>query len=639
MRLQVRLDEGRQSAALLAKLEPPKKGDTSLIGKTASGVASEAAGDIRVASQQISTLAKLEEVTGGADPALRRELERALAKKRDLELIADPSDQPEQLRGQAQDGLSITIGSLPVLRVSIERSSFRTGDKASFQLAYYDAPFDPRLMRSAGVEISIDVISAEEHDAGIHGMRRADGSRYSVVEDAPGITRATRFLGFVSKWDLEFTDDGPVVSGEAQDLMSILRVQPLPPDEEIDHDLPIEQGIKALLETFPALRGIKVVFGPPGQKQQGPIPETAARRRKKVVKKGKKRIRRNAENTNVWDHITDVCVGVACIPVIDGLVLRIDRARTLYGPSPNVPRMVWGHNLSNLKFSRQMTGERSPTVEVRSYDPDIRRTIAARYPDPDGFGVAVIGVRDFPLKPPKATHVSPKGKPDQTVRVVAVSGVSSGPMVQEIARGIYEETARQEIQGSFKTSDPSSYGVDFAAANLLDLKAGQPVGIDIDARGQGEVADAVTALQGMTIPARVERLTEAGFVQKVAVAYALLLESANLQTVFCVAGVSIDFDHDDGLDVEVNFQNYVTIREQDFATNAAEPSATAAKRTEGQKGAAAKRLKAANQKRRQAEQPAPKTGVFQPVDLVDRSREGADADYQDELLADPQTRF
>jgi len=210
-------------------------------------------------------------VTGGADPALKRELERALSKKRDLELIADPSDQPEQLRGQPGDGLSITIGSLPVLRVSIQRSSFRTGDKASFQLAYYDAPFDPRLMRSAGIELSIDVISAEEHDAGMHGMRRPDGSRYSVVEDAPGVTRATRFLGFVSKWDLEFNDDGPVVSGEAQDLMCILRVQPLPPDEEIDHDVPIEQGVKALLETFPALRGIKVVFGPPGGKEQGPI--------------------------------------------------------------------------------------------------------------------------------------------------------------------------------------------------------------------------------------------------------------------------------------------------------------------------------------------------------------------------------
>lgn len=636
LRLSVRLDEGRQTAELLARLEPPRQADTSAIGKPESGVQTEAPREIRASAQQISTLAKLDEATGGADPALKRELERVLQKRRELELIAAPSDQPEALAGSAPDGLSITIGSLPVVRCSIARASFRTGDKASFELSYYDAPFNPVLMRSAGVELSLDVISAEEFDAGVHGMRREDGSRYSTVEDLPGVTRATRFLGFVSKWNLEFGDDGPRVIAEAQDMMSLLRDTPLPADLEIDHDLPIEQGIKAMLESFPATRGIKVVFGPPGEGRTGPIPDTAAARRKKTVKKGKRRVRRNAENTNIWDHVTDVCVGVACIPCVDGLVLRIDYARTLYGTQPKVPRMVWGRNLENLRFSRAMAGAKTPTVEARSYSSDLKRTIAARYPDPDGFGVAVIGVREFPAKPPRATRVLPSGKPDQTIRVVGVSGISSGPLLQDIARGIYEETARQEIEGSFTTKDPSSYEVDFAAANLLDLKAGQPIRIEIDARGQGEIGDAVTALQGMTLPERVARLEQAGFRRQVASAYAVLLDAQNLQTVFCVSTVDLDFDQDDGLKVEVNFQNYIVVREEAQASAAAAPTKRASARTAGQKGPAAARVRANSEQRAKGEQnpQAPKY-----VDLRDRAREGADADYYDELFADPQTRF
>lgn len=423
LRLQVRIDEGRATQALLARLEPLSGDNTSAIGKPASSVAAAAPAELQVAAQTISTLAKLDEVTGGADPALRAELERVLAKKRDLTLIAAPTGQPDAISGKAPDGLSITIGSLPVMRCSIARSSFRTGDKCSFELNYFDAPFDPRLMRSAAVELAIDIISAEEHDAGMHGMRRADGSRYSVVEDQPGVTRATRFLGFVSKWDIEFGDEGPTVRGEAQDMMSILRDTPLPPDVEIDHDLPIDQGIKALLEEFPALRGITVVFGPSaGEPGLGPEPGKAAARRKKVVKKGKARVRRNAENTNIWDHVTDVCVGVGCIPVIDGLVLRIDKARTLFGKKPNVPKMVWGRNLTSLKFTRSMTPQKHPTVEVRSYCPDLKRTLAARYPDAAKQGVQKLGDASTPKKPKASTKppAAPTPTAEKKAAVLAV---------------------------------------------------------------------------------------------------------------------------------------------------------------------------------------------------------------------------
>lgn len=631
IRLQVRLDEGRASAALLAQLAPETESALPTSGTLATSARRD---ELRVAAQDLSTLNRLNEATGGADPALVRELERALQRKRAL--TVPQSAKPLALQPSG-DGLSISIGALPCTRCEVERASFRTGDQASFTLNYWDAPFDPRLMRSAGVEVLIGVISPEEHDAGMHGLRRSDGTRYSVVEDAPGLQPATRFLGFIKRWSMRFTDAGPVIEATATDLMSALRDTKLPPNVEIDHDLPIEQGVTALLQTFPALRGIFVTYGPPGSAEPGPIPHSAAARRRKTVKKGKRRIRRNAENTTVWDHITDVCVGVGAIPVIDGLSLRIEQARTLYGASPRVPRMVWGRNLLDLSFERSMSGFKNPTIEVHSYSPDEKKTFAARYPDPKGFGLAIIGERDFPKEVARPARVMPGGQnPDDPIHVMIVKDVHRSRL-PDLARNLYEETARQEIEGSFSTEDPSSFGVDFAAANLLDLKAGDPIGIVIDARGQGEVADAVTQLQGMTVAQRVARLEQAGFRRKVATAYALLLDSTNLQTIFRVSGVRISYELTDGLAVAVDFQNYITVRDDPSTRDAISDRASeeSRRRTAGSTGAAATRAREASAARRAAAKRA-REGVGEPAPMSMLEDEAFENASYDQLYSDPE---
>lgn len=254
----------------------------------------------------------------------------------------------------------------------------------------------------------------------------------------------------------------------------------------------------------------------------------------------------------------------------------------------------------------------------------------------------------FSKKPARAKRVLPSGtKPNDPIRIVAISGVTDPATLQDIARGIYEETARQELEGSFSTSDPSSYGIPFEIANLLDLKAGEPIRIDIDARKQGEVGDAVTLLQGMTIPQRLERLRDAGFQPKVALAYAVLLEQTNLQTIFCVQNVNIDFSRDDGLKISVDFQNYITIREDFDASLAADPAKQATDKTKGQKGATAQRLRAESKARklaekqaaeRPAERPAaPTVGTVAAYEKL--QREGANADYADEILAEATYKF
>lgn len=633
LRLVIRLDEGGSTAELLSRLEAPR---TGAVGAASVQVVTEGARgpEIRVAASELSTLHKLSELAGQGDPELRARLDAALARKRSLDTPTDPVVPVALQEGQGPLSIVVTV---PVLKCEVERASFRTGDKASFTINYFDAPFDPRLIRAAGIEVLIGIVSPEEHDAGMHGLTRDDGTRYSTVEDAPGLQSATRFVGFVEKWNLSLSDGGATIEGSATDLMAIMRDTQLPPDVEIDHELPIDEGVTQLLQIFPALRGIVVAYGRPGQPGQiPPTPESAAARRKKVVKKGKKRVRRNAENTTIWDHITDVCIGSGVVPVISGVGLRIEPARTLFGLRPQVPKMVWGQNLTELNFERQLGGFKNPTVEIRCYSPDDRCTYAARYPDPTGFGVAILGVRPFPPVPKRANLATPSGKnPDQTVHVMTISGI--GPdHLEDVARGIYEETARQEIEGSFQTDDPSTFGVPFEAADLLDLKAGDPIAIEIDQRGQGEIADVVTALQGMTVQERVAHLEARGFRRRVAIAYAVLVDQANLQTIFRVTGTRIGFDHEDGLSLDVDFQNYITLRDGPTDERAAAPSPQVQAATRGQKGPLTTRAK---KKSAQVRPPEDTPAIVAPARVPSLMERAPGSEYDEQVYSDPQTRF
>lgn len=640
LRFVIRLDEGGSTADLLRELQALTTVTSGITISTGTSGAS-ASETVNATHRQVSTLSKLSQMTGDSSPALRAELEKALEKKRAAQRVASGAGgSPDAIHGAAPDRLTMaSFGGVPALRAEIQRGGFRTMDKASFTLNYFEAPFDPRLMRAAAVEISIGVVSEIEFDAGMHGLRRPDGSLFSQVEDPEGLRAGTKFFGFIDRWDIDINESGAVVYGSAQDAMSLIRDTPLPKEAELDLDVPLEQGIKQLLDSFPALRGIPVTYG---DGELGPVPGSAGARKKKLVgKKGQKRYKRVGENTNVWDYITDVCTASGVIPVVDGYGIHIQQARTLYGKRPQAPSMVWGRNLESLRFSRALSGFKNPTVEVRCYQQDKQQTYAARYPASPGYETAIIGVKDFPKKPDRAARVTPSGSnPDEPIRVFVVSNVADFDRLRGIARGIYEETARQEIEGNFSTRDPSSFQVDFAAADLLDLKAGDPVRILMDARRQGALADNVTALQGMTPAERLQHLMDAGYKRNVAITYAALLDQANLQTIFRTQMVRLTMDHEEGLSIDVDFCNYVTIR--DDATRSDDiqegPSPEAAARTSGQNGGAAQRLRSRSAARRTADAQA-QASTASPATASQRGDERLAAQTQEQLLSDPDQPF
>jgi len=341
-------------------------------------------------------------------------------------------------------------------------------------------------------------------------------------------------------------------------------------------------------------RGVNVVYGGEGDPPTPSdlIPRSRRPRRGRVARRG----RSGGEKMSAWDHITDTVRGLGLLPVMRGFDLLLIEPRTLYS-TEGVRRMVYGRNLSDLSFKRRMGGVKTPTIEVRSYDPERGRTLWARYPTAPAYTVTqaarpavaatgsqpaqparaarrvtvaaerssgIVGVDPAP-RPTRSNRVPPSGAvPDEGVRVILVSGITDPDTLVRVAQNAFEQLGRQEISGQLKTNDAWSYDAEPDEADLLQIDAGDSVEVLVaqydprnDDLGTGITASRLAAMERSR---RRDYLVSLGWSREVAARFARLQDSAGTQTVFRVERARIDFD-DSGIAVSIDFMNYVTIRE------------------------------------------------------------------------------
>lgn len=479
------------------------------------------------------------------------------------------SQPPTAISGTPPDDLTV-FGNIFPLSAQIERNGLTTADTATIELDYTNAPFDPRILRAAGVELIIGVVSAEDYEAGIEsGQTRSDGSLLSVIGFADGspIVGATRFVGFVDDWSVKYTNDGDIISLECRDGSALLRDRRLGEGESIDLSVPIDEGVTNFIDNYPELRGSNVFWD---GDDDPPIPQASIPTRR-IPRRGSRsrRTRVGDQRMSLWDHITDTVVALGFVPIVRGFDIRIIEPRTLYS-RVGVQRMIYGRNITELAFSRRLQGVKVPTIEARSYDSEIGRTRWARYPVADGEnGSGIFGISNPPQER-RANQVPPSGaNPSEKILTIVVNGVNDPAVLERVARNSFEEIGRQEIEGTFSTHDVSTYGISADVADLLDMQAGDSIEVLLAAGGQEGEDDETSPnttqslLQAMSRRQRRDYLIGLGWSESVADKFAQIQESTSLQTIFRVKDMRLKWDNENGVDINVDFINYIEVREGD----------------------------------------------------------------------------
>jgi len=498
----------------------------------------------------------------------RDEIMRAAVSAEEPEVV----EPPVSVSGTPPDDLTV-IGDIAPMSVQIERNGLATAGTATIVLDYTNAPFDPRIIRAAHVEILLGVVPADDYEAGVErGETRDDGSLLSIVgSQADGnLGGATRFVGFVDQWGVKYSDEGDTITLECRDMSAPFRDLRLNSGESIDLNLPIDEGVQGFVDSVSAsLRGVRVSYQGEGDP---PTPaDVMSQRRGSRRRRQRRRARRGSEEMSIWDHITDVVRGLGLLPVIRDFELLLIEPRTLFATT-GTKRMVYGRNVGALEFTRRLAGVKVPTIEVRCYDPDIGRVRWARYPVRSGERRSGVIGRENPPRALRANEVPPSGaNPEESIRTLVVSGITDGTMLERIARNSFEQIGRQEIEGALETNDVSSYGVDPGFVDLLLMQSGDPVELLV-ASGDPEGGEdelqpnsTLSQLQAMTRQQRRAYFVSLGWSEAVADRFAILQEVTGFQTVFRVQDVRISWDSDEGVKVHAGFVNYITIREDEAA--------------------------------------------------------------------------
>lgn len=428
--------------------------------------------------------------------------------------VADvPSLRPLILQ-TGKDNLSTIANRVPKT-ASVELPAYRQAGKFNLEVDWRELPIDPRLIRSAGVEIFFGAVSPEDFASGMTSVDK-NGRRRSVLNtlSAGGVPRDELMVlaGVADTWYVNHTPDGSIIKIEGRDLRGVFLDSPINPEimDKLDLNRPLDDVIADILKGHPAGAYMQIVSSPDDW-PDGVIPSV-------LDKEGLTRVRRKAEGeqtsaqpqgdkVNIWDVITNYCFLVGAIPYFRGrnLVIRpaascFDQSKPSFdresaiktrfdddGTEFKIRKMIYGRNIQELSFERKYTGVKVPVIEVVSFDTSSsergeKKLLTQQWPPKDEKLAAMSGVY-------------PSGEVSQTDKVrISVPGIRDKERLMTIARSLYEEIGRGELGGSCKTGVLASYKGDYRDPDMLTLRPGDAIEVIVDARQLSSNAPNVATL-------------------------------------------------------------------------------------------------------------------------------------------------
>lgn len=410
--------------------------------------------------------------------------------------------------------------------VRVVRNSYQKPDSFHVEFDARALPMTPKQIRACSVDVYLwnaPYIGAE------------------VPKDAQGnLLLEPVITGLVDDVTSRMGADGHVVQVDGQDYTALFsqrewstkktkqKRQPM----GLRLDIQLEQLIR---EGDPG--GVMRLKIEPETLRSGlPIVGAAARR---TNKKGKP----VPEKSSWWDVMYRMAQQEGFILFVDGLdvvltkphVLHAARAGVLGGVEPERPvfHFAWGRNLETLELQRHLGKERTPVIEVRSYDERTRQTLEGRYPAKDQTAPTGVGTNR-----------------DQ-VQVYQMPGITQERALREAARTVYELIAKGEQKLSATTSDL----MDLDGNDVLSMRSGDAFVLDVDVYNTEQLMQLPEAT-------RRARLLAAGFPDEVAAFVALNMEVVDqMRGPWRCSELTLDYGLD-GVEVSFEGQEYVILPDE-----------------------------------------------------------------------------
>ena len=485
------------------------------------------------------------------------------------------------------DDTGFTSAGLDIvpMNCTVTMNNYTSADTCKVQIALDRFDVDPRTLLQVQIQVFGGVLSRDE----VKSRARLGGAGLDagmvIGSDVCPITGNSYelFRGFVQSMRLKRTKDGQdYVEFDAVDLTGIFTSAEMYEDplKGIPKTARIDEVIQLLIygDGIP-VKDASRRFGLPGARGTiivndtgEPLPtlgdihppeafdSTGGARKSRSAGSKKK--------AKFWDIITDLCksAGLWCFirpgrkpvttldgrSVIPGAELVITTPRTFYAAadaqssdSPGVRRFIDGDNIDEYDVEKNFTGDMQPTtIELRAYDPTIRKTRFARYPK-------------------KATANRPgtkKGGDREEVTVKVVAPMSGADVVKTMCRmavGLYEHQARQGLEVNITSSTTlsalpespyrlSDGSVNTDIADMFFMRPGDPFEIDAAAPDpKNSLASSRLLFSNLTTQRRTEKLIEANFPDALAAKLARSADSPFVPRFFRVVGLNWHWSYPD----------------------------------------------------------------------------------------------
>ncbi len=387
--------------------------------------------------------------------------------------------------------------------VEVVRNDHRTADQVRIELDYRDCPIDPRTVRSMLVGV---------------GMADTKSPLVDVRLDDPD---SLAFVGYIDVPECALTGEGETVKLEGRDYTALFLDYPWR-DGAVDIAQPLERVLAAILAIVPGAADIPVSWLASAQSLDL---STIVGRTQWTPRAG----------DDAWTLLVDLLGVAGLLPTIVRDTLEI-RSATDFGA--RLVSFTYGSNLSRLSFKRNQNEMRTRQVRVTCWNEAQRAASEAIYPSE-------------PVVVRKRLTASGQVKTEAAPLITyTVSGAYTQAQLDDVARGIYEEAAREQVEGAMETRDL----VDLDGAILPILGNGDALHVQL-----GKTGDQ-SSIQGMSETEALAFLTSGPRAMQAEVAAVLVASwtrAQSLAATFYLRRVTHRWSRSDGYAMTAEFINYV----------------------------------------------------------------------------------